>query len=345
MRRSFICGALACLLAVGCGDDAKKAAETGNVKPAIIMPGGGLGMGPGAAPEFSIPDELKPVPLEAGVATLDPQNTKVEFLCEHLPPKQPDPRLGGFEKFTGQAQIDPVGKTLKSVSIEIDTESLWTQMPQLTTHLGGPDFFDTNEHPQASFKSTSIDVKNAGTINGDLTLHGVTKPISFPATIKVGEDGLTLTARFSIDRTDFGLNFGTDSIDKKVELSVVIGDKTAPKMGGGPGGPRGGPGRGGPGGQGGPGGPGGRGNPDPVVAMFENWDTDGDGKLAGDEIPDRMRQNLEAVDTDKDGAVTLEEFQERMKAIVQQGGGRGPGGPPGGGPRGAKSEAPPAQNP
>lgn len=350
MKRIVLYGALACLVAAGCGDEAKnQPAGSGAAAPAVPPggppPGGpGMGapggppgmpprggppgmMGPPPAPTFSVAETLTPVPVAGGVAKLSPENTKIEFLCEHMPPKAPDARLGGFEKLTGEATVE--GGAIKSVSVEVDAASLWSQFPPLTTHLSGADFFEVQEHPQVSFKSTSIEPGDEGkvTVNGDLTLHGVTKPISFPADVTVGDAGVTLKSQFSIDRTEFGMSFKPEEIAKKVDLSVVIGDKTAPKMGGPPGGP----------GRGGAGGPGGRGMMDPV-AMFKQWDADGDGKLAGDEIPERMKQNIDAIDKDKDGAVTLEEFQERMRTMMA---GRGPGGgPPGGGaPGGAPAGA------
>src|SRR5688572_8082801 len=69
-----------------------------------------------------------PVPIEAGKVTLSPENTKIEFVGVHLPPKQPDPRTGGFEKFSGKLEVDVAAKALKSINVEIDATSLWTQV-------------------------------------------------------------------------------------------------------------------------------------------------------------------------------------------------------------------------
>src|SRR6476659_7462485 len=62
------------------------------------------------------------VPAPNGAAVLTPENTKIQFVCAHVGPK-PDPRKGGFSKFIGKAVVD--GKSLKSVSLEIDTASLF----------------------------------------------------------------------------------------------------------------------------------------------------------------------------------------------------------------------------
>src|SRR5690349_8839183 len=74
------------------------------------------------------------VPVQAGAAALTPQNTKIQFVCAHVGPR-PDPRKGGFAKFSGKAQLDASGKAIKSISLEIDTSSLFTEIDMLTNHL------------------------------------------------------------------------------------------------------------------------------------------------------------------------------------------------------------------
>jgi polyisoprenoid-binding protein YceI len=173
---------------------------------------------------------MTPVPVSGGAATLSPDNTKIQFVGTHSGAK-PDPRTGGFAKFEGKAEIDPAKKTLKAVSVEIDTASLFTQIEMLTTHLKSADFFEVREYPAAKFESTKIVAgeKGKATITGKLSLHGVTKEISFPATVEVGDKGLTLKSEFSIDRTQFGMSFGEGKVEPKVSMTVVVGEKTAPK--------------------------------------------------------------------------------------------------------------------
>lgn len=171
-----------------------------------------------------------PVPVSGGAATLSPDNTKIQFVGTHSGAK-PDPRTGGFAKFKGKAEIDAATKTLKAVSVEIDTASLFTEIGKLTDHLKSPDFFEVREYPAAKFESTKIVAGAAGkaTITGMLSLHGVTKEISFPATVEVGEKGLTLKSEFSIDRTQFGMTFGEGKVEPKVSMTVIVGEKTTPK--------------------------------------------------------------------------------------------------------------------
>jgi polyisoprenoid-binding protein YceI len=163
------------------------------------------------------------VPAPAGTAMLSPQNTKIEFVCAHVGAK-PDPRKGGFSKFSGKAVVD--GQTLKSVTLDIDTTSLFTQFDKLTNHLKSPDFFEVRRFPTARFESTKIESGSTGQITGKLTLHGVTKEITIPANIEVTDAGLTLKSEFSINRLDFGINYDPSKVENKVSLSVVIGEKS-----------------------------------------------------------------------------------------------------------------------
>ena len=158
---------------------------------------------------------------DANTVALTEANTKVEFIGVHVGDK-PDPRKGGFSKLTGTATLD--AGSLKSVTVEFDTDSLTTELPPLTAHLKSPDFFDVKQHPTAKFESTAIEAAADGKVNvtGNLTLLGVTKPITMPAAVSF-KDGLKLTAEFSIDRTEFGMTFGEDKVEKIVAMTVTIG--------------------------------------------------------------------------------------------------------------------------
>ncbi|QDT54175.1 hypothetical protein Pan44_22020 [Caulifigura coniformis] len=189
-----------------------------------------LGLGSSVLPVSSVDaaeTAATPVAVKSGKAAIAPENTRLQFVCAHRREK-PDPRTGTFNKFSGEAAVDPETKSLKSLTLEIDTNSISTEFGKLTAHLKGPDFFDTREHPKASFKSTKI---TAGTkpgeynITGDLTLHGVTKPIKAPATVALTDKGLALTSSFAIDRSEFGMNFGAEQIENTVSMTFVIGEK------------------------------------------------------------------------------------------------------------------------
>jgi len=119
------------------------------------------------------------------------------------------------------------GKALKSVSLEIDTASLFTQFDMLTTHLKSPDFFEVRRFPTAKFESTKIESGSGGNvITGKLTLHGVTKEVIFPAKVEVTDAGLKLVSEFTINRLEFGINYDPKKVEDKVALTVVVGEKS-----------------------------------------------------------------------------------------------------------------------
>lgn len=160
-------------------------------------------------------------PAESAVA-ITPENTKIQFVGTHTDKDKPDPRTGTFGAFDGTANVD--GGTLKSIEVEIETASLTTEIEKLTNHLRGPDFFNAKTHPKATFKSTKIEDAGDGTVNitGDLTLLGNTKSITFPATVST-DDGLTLQSEFTIDRTEFEMNYGLEGVEKAVAMTVTVG--------------------------------------------------------------------------------------------------------------------------
>lgn len=116
---------------------------------------------------------------------------------------------GGFESFDGTIAVADGTVEGSSVEVVIDTTSLWTDTERLTGHLKSADFFEVETYPTATFRSSSITPNDDGTytVTGNLDLHGVTKQISFPATVALTEDGFTAEAEFAIKRYDFGIEY------------------------------------------------------------------------------------------------------------------------------------------
>lgn len=151
---------------------------------------------------------------------ITPQNSKIEFIGA----KVTGHHNGSFGDFSGQ--IDYTGNVETSrVSINIKTESIATDTPDLTKHLKTADFFDVAKFPEATFVSTAIKAggeKGAShTVTGNLTMHGVTKAVTFPATINVTPDAATVESSFSINRKDFGINYA-GAADNLIRDDVVL---------------------------------------------------------------------------------------------------------------------------
>jgi len=152
--------------------------------------------------------------------SITPQNSKIEFIGS----KVTGHHNGSFGEFSGQ--VDYAGSPENShVNIAIKTDSITTDTPDLTKHLKTADFFDVAKYPEATFVSTAIKAGGQNgashTITGNLTLHGVTKAITFPATINVTPDAATVESSFSINRKDFGINYA-GAADNLIRDDVVL---------------------------------------------------------------------------------------------------------------------------
>ncbi len=167
-----------------------------------------------------------PVPFQT-VVRIAPANTRIEFVGTHVG-DDPKPRLGGFSVFEGLIGVDPEKQQITSMDIGIEIGSVWTEFDKLTMHLANADFFETEKFPAARFRSTKVTTLQNGTCNvaGELTLHGQTAEIMFPASYRMSENGLELNAQFFLDRTLFGMDKMTDGVEKMVSVNLVVGSPT-----------------------------------------------------------------------------------------------------------------------
>lgn len=161
--------------------------------------------------------------------TIDPQASKVEFVGSKVTGKHD----GAFPKFSGKIELVAGKPEASKISVEVDTTSVTTDSEKLTGHLKGPDFFDTEKYPKASFESTSIkpggDKGATHTVTGTLDLHGTKKTITFPATVQVQPDAVTAKSEFSINRKDFGINYAGKADDLIRDDVVIKLDIKAPR--------------------------------------------------------------------------------------------------------------------
>ena len=133
---------------------------------------------------------------------------------------------GGFRNFAGEFKV--VNDHLASAGnkVIIDMSSLFADDARLAGHLKSPDFFAVAQFPTATFVSTGVEQKATNsTVTGDLTLHGITKSISFPAKIMTSNDAVNVTAIFTINRSDFDIKYpgmANDLIREKVILRLNV---------------------------------------------------------------------------------------------------------------------------
>ena len=174
-----------------------------------------------------------PAAVQAGTYKLDPAHGKITWSVTHF----------GFSTYIGQfshvdatLKVDPKAPAASSVDVTVDTNSLGTLNPALDTHLKSKDFLDVAAFPTATFKSTKVTLTGEKTadITGELTLHGVTKPVVVHAVFNQGganpmdkkyELGFAGTAE--IIRSDFGIKSYVPAISDKVTLPIEAEFKAA----------------------------------------------------------------------------------------------------------------------
>lgn len=165
------------------------------------------------------------LPAAAADYTVDKAHSQVGFSVSHLVVSTV---RGQFESFEGTVSTDAKGN-LTSFSGTVDIASVNTRDAKRDGHLKSPDFFDAAAHPQMSFASKSVEGDNARgyTVQGDLTIRGVTKPVIFavepvkgPVTDPWGNTKAGTVATTTIDRQDFGVSW-SQSLDAG---GAVVGD-------------------------------------------------------------------------------------------------------------------------
>jgi polyisoprenoid-binding protein YceI len=176
------------------------------------------------------PVAVAAAPASAAKYAFSNAESKVEFVGAKVTRKHD----GSFQTFSGTVSLVDNDPTKSSVAATIDVGSLKSDEEKLTGHLKSPDLLDVSKFPQATFSSTSIKAggeKGAThTITGNLQLHGVTKSISFPATIKTSAEAVDVDAEFAINRKDFGIVYPgmpDDLIKDDVLLKLQIRAKKA----------------------------------------------------------------------------------------------------------------------
>jgi len=149
---------------------------------------------------------------------------------------------------TGAVEIDPANPSRSAVTAEFRAASLKvtgrgeppSDIPEVQRTMLGERVLDVERFPVITFRSTSVSASSRGsgsadiTVRGDLTLHGVTRPVSVTGTVTVAADVLTLRGRSSIRQTDFGIRpvtagAGTVRVKNDLAVELTIVARTGPK--------------------------------------------------------------------------------------------------------------------
>ena len=157
---------------------------------------------------------------------MDPNHTRIDFSWTHFGFSHP---MGRFDEFDGDFRFDPADPTKSSVTVTIPIDSIDTGVAKLDTHLKTADFFDVARYPTATFKSTHVEANGAHGLKvaGDLTLHGVTKPVVLDVVInKIGPHPMGgiaaagFDATTTIKRSDFGISHFVPNVSDEIAISI-----------------------------------------------------------------------------------------------------------------------------
>jgi len=140
-------------------------------------------------------------PATSPPGALSPQNTRITFIGSALAASHE----GTFTRFSGQLDCPDSDPTDAHIVVEIEMDSITTDIPLLTKHLKESDFFEVKKYPTARFVSTRIQPGANPTIAGDFTIHGVTKSLMFPAKFQTDGRTITLDATITIRQSDFAM--------------------------------------------------------------------------------------------------------------------------------------------
>ncbi|MET0271402.1 MAG: YceI family protein [Phenylobacterium sp.] len=194
----------------------------------------GLALALAAGAPASAQISTVPAQVQAGAYKLDSSHGKITWSVSHF----------GFSTYVGQfatvnatLTLDPANLAATKLEAVVDTTSVGTLNAALDTHLKSPDFLDTAKFPTATFKATTVTRTGDRTadIAGNLTLHGVTKPVVVKATFnQAGPNPMVKTYQLGfagsavIKRSDFGITTYVPAIGDEVTLTLEAEFRAVP---------------------------------------------------------------------------------------------------------------------
>ncbi|MCE9649169.1 MAG: YceI family protein [Parvibaculum sp.] len=158
---------------------------------------------------------------------IDGAHTHVGFTISHLGFSE---TYGVFKNVSGTLTLDEKAPEASKIDVTIQTASLDTADDARDEHVKGKDFLDVATYPTMTFKSTKVDVtgKDMATVTGDLTLHGVTKPVGLivklnkagPSPMDKSRQVAGFSAIGKLKRSDFGITTYPPAIGDEVTLAI-----------------------------------------------------------------------------------------------------------------------------
>lgn len=175
---------------------------------------------------FALLSAVVSASAEVSVYKIDPVHSGISFKIRHFINKVP----GVFDQFSGEIHFDKENPANSKAVATITVASVNTRNDDRDAHLQNEDFFTISEYPEITFTSTdweTTDDDNTFLVTGDLSMVGQTKPVTMEVSflgemegrgkIRSGWEGTT-----TIDRTEWGMGYGTPAVGKNVEVELNI---------------------------------------------------------------------------------------------------------------------------
>ena len=157
---------------------------------------------------------------------IDLSHAFIQFEISHLGYST---MVGRFNDFEGSFSWDKADPTKSTINVTVKTASIDTNWAERDKHLRGADFLDVEQFPTATFKSTGFSGNaNSGLMDGELTLHGVTKPIQLKVqAIGEGEDPwggyrAGFSGSTTLKRSDFGISYNLGPAAETMDFSLFV---------------------------------------------------------------------------------------------------------------------------
>ncbi|KAA9020606.1 YceI family protein [Sphingobium limneticum] len=189
----------------------------------IAIAGGSVVIAQGAA----TPGTKDVAKVTGGTYAVEPSHTQIVFAYDHMGFTN---NLGVIAQPTGTLTLDKANPAASKVSIEVPIANLTTGIPALNEHLAKPEFFDVAKFPKATFVSTGVktDGPTGATITGNLTIKGITKPVTLDAEFYGAganpmnkKENIGFVATGTIKRSDFGMGMAVPVVGDAVELKII----------------------------------------------------------------------------------------------------------------------------
>jgi len=168
------------------------------------------------------------VNAQVEVYEFDKAHTQILFYADHLGFSRSQ---GEFHEYEGQFIFDRTKPENSKVDVVIKTSSIDMDLDRWDEHMKNKDFFDVENFPEMSFKSTAVEVtgENSANITGDLTILDITKPVVLQTTHnKSGVHPFNnkfiagFSARTTIDRSEWGMKYGLPMMSPEVEIIIEV---------------------------------------------------------------------------------------------------------------------------